>query len=85
MIAQSRTTHGSTTVPLTSSRKIARYRARKRAGVRSTFCVFAVHFLVAWKVAPRLRAVILCPVWSRIIILGALISAFVNVRGAQAR
>jgi hypothetical protein len=47
--------------------------------------VFAIHFLVAWRVAPRLRSVILCPVRSRIIILGALIAAFVNVRGAQAR
>jgi hypothetical protein len=28
---------------------------------------------------------ILCPVRSRIIILGALIAAFVNVRGIQAR
>ena len=32
-----------------------------------------------------LRSVILCPVRSRIIILGALIAVFVNVRGAQAR
>ena len=41
--------------------------------------------LLKFEAKSDLRSVILCPVRSRIIILGALIAAFVNVRGAQAR
>jgi hypothetical protein len=68
-----------------STQRLTSRCSEPRAGLRSTFCVFAIHFLVAWRVAPRLRSVILCPVRSRTIILGVLIAAFVNVRGAQAR